>query len=120
MRATADGCVGRNGAQKYDPELVKDALRPVVFEEVRVDVDDEMRVLLTNLKEMVAAEKAAKSGKKGKKGKKGNRAPFLYPVSPQTQTLQHCHSRSGLRSDTPLRTRTTVRSPRKPYQLSQL
>jgi hypothetical protein len=60
-------------AQKYDPELVKDALRPVVFEEVRVDVDDEMRVLLTNLKEMVAAEKAAKSGKKGKKGKKGTR-----------------------------------------------
>lgn len=59
--------------QKYDPELVKDALRPVVFEEVRVDVDDEMRVLLTNLKEMVAAEKAAKSGKKGKKGKKGAR-----------------------------------------------
>jgi len=62
-----------NAAQKYDPELVKDALRPVVFEEVRVDVDDEMRVLLTNLKEMVAAEKAAKSGKKGKKGKKGTR-----------------------------------------------
>ncbi|KAK3245248.1 hypothetical protein CYMTET_45172 [Cymbomonas tetramitiformis] len=59
-----------NFFQKYDAELVKDSLRGVVFEEVRVDVDEEMRVLLQNLKDMVAAEKAAKSGKKGKKGKK--------------------------------------------------
>jgi len=58
-----------NFFQKYDPELVKDALRPVVFEEVRRDVDEEMRTLLENLKEMVLAEKAAKAG--GKKGKKG-------------------------------------------------
>jgi hypothetical protein len=58
-----------NFFQKYDPELVKKALKPVVFEEIRVEVDEEMRVLLENLKDMVAAERAAKSGKKGKKGK---------------------------------------------------
>ena len=33
-----------------------------MFEEVRQQVDDEMRVLLANLKAMVAAEAAAKSG----------------------------------------------------------
>ena len=58
-----------NFFQKYDPELVKKALKPVVFEEIRIEVDEEMRVLLENLKDMVAAERAAKSGKKGKKGK---------------------------------------------------
>jgi len=59
-----------NFFQKYDPELVRKALKPVVFEEIRVEVDEEMRVLLENLKDMVAAERAAKSGKKNKKGKK--------------------------------------------------
>ena len=39
-----------NFAQKYDPDLVKDEVRPIVFEEVRRQVDDEMRVLLQNLK----------------------------------------------------------------------
>jgi hypothetical protein len=43
-----------NFFQKYDGELVKDALRPVVFEEVRLDVDEEMRVLLENLKVRLA------------------------------------------------------------------
>jgi hypothetical protein len=42
--------------------LLKDELRPLVFEEVRQQVDDEMRCLLANLKAMVAAEAAAKSG----------------------------------------------------------
>ena len=40
------------------------------------EVDEEMRVLLNNLKEMVEAEKAAKSGKKNKgkgKGAKGGK-----------------------------------------------
>lgn len=46
----------------HDPELLKDELRPLVFEEVRQQVDDEMRCLLANLKAMVAAEAAAKSG----------------------------------------------------------
>ncbi|CAG9462067.1 unnamed protein product [Pedinophyceae sp. YPF-701] len=59
-----------NFAQKYDPELVKEELRPVVFEEVRAEVDTEMAVLLENLKDMVAAERAAKAGKKWKKPKK--------------------------------------------------
>jgi len=59
-----------NFFQKYDAELVKDELRPIVFEEIRTQVDEEMRVLLQNLKDMVEAERAAKLGKKGKKKKK--------------------------------------------------
>mmetsp|Transcript_33907 Transcript_33907/g.75181 ORF Transcript_33907/g.75181 Transcript_33907/m.75181 type:complete len:829 (-) Transcript_33907:621-3107(-) len=59
-----------NFFQKYDAELVKDELRPIVFEEIRLQVDEEMRVLLQNLKDMVDAERAAKLGKKGKKKKK--------------------------------------------------
>lgn len=39
-----------NFFQKYDPELVKDELRPIVFEEVRQQVDEEVRVMLQNLK----------------------------------------------------------------------
>lgn len=39
-----------NFAQRYDPDLVKDELRPLVFEETRLQVDEEMRVLLENLK----------------------------------------------------------------------
>eukprot|EP00899_Mesostigma_viride_P008882 jgi/Mesvir1/17996/Mv09337-RA.2 len=58
-----------NFFQKHDPEMIKEAVRPVVFEEIRQDVDEEMKLLLINLKEMVAAERA-KKGKKGKKPKK--------------------------------------------------
>ncbi|KAG1669632.1 hypothetical protein FOA52_010792 [Chlamydomonas sp. UWO 241] len=58
-----------NFFQKFDQELVKDELRPIVFEEIRLAVDEEMRVLLQNLKDMVEAEHAAKLGKKGKKKK---------------------------------------------------
>lgn len=39
-----------NFFQKYDPELVKDELRPIVFEEIRQQVDVEVRVMLQNLK----------------------------------------------------------------------
>jgi hypothetical protein len=35
---------------RYDPDLVKDELRPLVFEQVRKQVDEEMRTLLENLK----------------------------------------------------------------------
>lgn len=59
-----------NFFQKHDVELVKDDLRPTVFEEIRQQVDEEMTVLLQNLKDMVDAERAAKLGKKGKKKKK--------------------------------------------------
>jgi hypothetical protein len=45
-----------NFFQKYDPELVRKALKPVVFEEIRVEVDEEMRVLLENLKDMAGGE----------------------------------------------------------------
>lgn len=56
--------------QKYDPELVKEEVRPLVFEEIRQEVDEEMRVLLANLVEMVEAERAAQKGGKYKKKKK--------------------------------------------------
>jgi len=59
-----------NFFQKYDADLVKEELRPIVFEEIRQQVDEEMAVLLSNLKDMVEAERAAKLGKKGKKKKK--------------------------------------------------
>ncbi|KAI8469151.1 MAG: hypothetical protein J3K34DRAFT_514240 [Monoraphidium minutum] len=55
-----------NFEQRHDPELVQEELRPLVFEEV----DGEMRVLLSNLRDMVEAELAAKAGKKKKKGGK--------------------------------------------------
>lgn len=53
-----------NFFQRHDAELAKDELRPIVFEEIRMQVDEEMRVLLQNLKDLVDAEKAAKLGKK--------------------------------------------------------
>ena len=37
-------------AQKHEPDLVFHQLRPLVFEQVRLQVDEEMRVLLQNLK----------------------------------------------------------------------
>lgn len=58
--------------QKHDAELAMEGLRPVVFEKVRLEVDDEMRVLIENLKDMVLAERAARTGKKQKK-KKGKK-----------------------------------------------
>ena len=58
-----------NFDQKFEQSLVLARLKPVVFEEIRAEVDEDMRALLENLKELVAAEKAAKAGGKG--GKKG-------------------------------------------------
>lgn len=46
-----DRAEGANAlAQKHEPDLVRQELRPLVFEEVRLQVDEEMRVLLQNLK----------------------------------------------------------------------
>lgn len=39
-----------NLAQRHDVELLKDELRPLVFEGVRQQVDDDMRIVLQNLK----------------------------------------------------------------------
>lgn len=39
-----------NFHQKHDVELVKEELRPIVFEEVRQQVDAEVSVMLQNLK----------------------------------------------------------------------
>lgn len=62
-----------NFFQRHDADLVKEELRPIVFEEIRQQVDEEMAVLLSNLKDMVEAERAAKLGKKGKKKKKAKK-----------------------------------------------
>ncbi|GBF95030.1 hypothetical protein Rsub_07531 [Raphidocelis subcapitata] len=62
-----------NAEQRFDPELAKEELRPLVFDEVREQVDAEMRALLSNLKDMVEAELAAKAGKKKKGGGKGGK-----------------------------------------------
>ena len=63
-----------NFEQRHDPAAVAEQLKPVVFEEIRKEVDVEMRALLENLKDMVQAERDAKKGGGGKKkggGKKG-------------------------------------------------
>ena len=71
------GLKGGNFEQRFISSVVEEELKPVVFEEVRREVDEEMRLLLENLREMVEAERAAKAGpaKKGKgaKGKKGGK-----------------------------------------------
>lgn len=70
---------------RYDAELVKDELRPIVFEEIRQQVDEEMAVLLQNLKDMVEAERAAKLGKKGKKKKKKGKKKKKVCVGPKAR-----------------------------------
>ena len=60
-----------NFEQRHDPAAVAEQIKPVVFEEIRKEVDVEMRALLENLKDMVKAERDAKKGGGGKKGKKG-------------------------------------------------
>lgn len=68
----------------HDPELLKDELRPLVFDEVRQQVDDEMRCLLANLKAMVAAEAAAKSGGSGACSLQGGTQPPCSSSSSST------------------------------------
>lgn len=41
---------GLNFSQRHDPELVQDEVRPLVFEDLRAEVDEEMKILLLNLK----------------------------------------------------------------------
>ncbi|KAK9838420.1 hypothetical protein WJX84_004551 [Apatococcus fuscideae] len=60
-----------NLAQRHDVELLKDELRPLVFEGVRQQVDDDMRIVLQNLKDMMEAERIARTGKKAKEKKGG-------------------------------------------------
>ena len=60
-----------NFDQKFEQSLVLARLKPVVFEEIRAEVDEEMRALLENLKELVAAEKAAKAGGEGREEGQG-------------------------------------------------
>ena len=48
-------------------------VRPLVYDAIRKEVDEEMKVVLQNLKDMLIAERAGKGGKKGAKGKKGKK-----------------------------------------------
>jgi len=58
-----------NFAQKHDTELIKEAKRIEVEEEIRAQVDELMRQELKNLKIAVDRDKQAKKGKRGKSGK---------------------------------------------------
>ena len=59
--------VGDKDTDDFDPILVRECIRPVVWEEMRLSVDQEMRILLENLEEMVEAEKLARNPKAKKK-----------------------------------------------------
>ena len=48
-------------------------VRPLVYDAIRKEVDEEMKVVLQNLKDMLIAERAGKGGKKAAKGKKGKK-----------------------------------------------
>lgn len=48
-------------------------VRPLVYDTIRREVDEEMKVVLQNLKDMLLAERAGKGGKKGAKSKKGKK-----------------------------------------------
>eukprot|EP00884_Botryococcus_braunii_P013211 jgi/Botrbrau1/21891/Bobra.0249s0020.1 len=58
-----------NFLQRAEMELVRSKVRPLVFDEVRLAVDAEMRAVLANIKALVEAEQAALSGKKSKAAK---------------------------------------------------
>ncbi|XP_024531716.1 IQ and AAA domain-containing protein 1 isoform X2 [Selaginella moellendorffii] len=61
-----------NLAQKHDTDRLKGQLRPMVFEEIRLEVDQNTRVILDRVKKKILAElKAAR--KKQKKGAKEKR-----------------------------------------------
>ncbi|MCO5594040.1 hypothetical protein L7F22_048059 [Adiantum nelumboides] len=45
-----------NLTQKHDPDLLKSCLRPLIFEEVRVEVDQDTRVILNNIKKKLLSE----------------------------------------------------------------
>ncbi|XP_044182545.1 dynein regulatory complex protein 11-like [Acropora millepora] len=63
-----------NFEQKHDAELIKEAKRIEVEDEIRKQVDELMRQELKNLKMAVDREKGGKKGKKGKKsGKKSGK-----------------------------------------------
>lgn len=75
-----------NFEQKHDAELIKEAKRIEVEEEIRKQVDELMRQELKNLKMAVDREKGGKKGKKGKKsgkksGKKKKKKSFSHLIS---------------------------------------
>ncbi|CAL8467595.1 g7133 [Coccomyxa elongata] len=57
---------GAWAAQQLDKELLKAEVRPSVEEQIRLQSDEEMRMLLGNIKEMAAAELTISRGNKAK------------------------------------------------------
>ncbi|CAM6088774.1 unnamed protein product [Calypogeia fissa] len=49
-----------NYEQKFLPDRLKSSLRPIIFEEMRLQTDDNTRVLLVNLKKKMRLERKAK------------------------------------------------------------
>ena len=89
-----------NFEQSHDVLLVADSIRPAVFEQIRKEVDLEMRTVLSHLREMIDAEKggsggggsgkeAGKAGKGKKGGGKGGTC-WAFPKSrPPCLPIQH-------------------------------
>lgn len=50
-----------NFSQKYNPDIVKELLRPTVEKEVRIAVDQELRLELENLKISLEGKRKKKS-----------------------------------------------------------
>lgn len=65
---------GENFKQKYDADLVKDLVRPNVYEDIRKQVDEMLLMNLQKIRMQIAPVKGGKKAKgkkgKGKKGKK--------------------------------------------------
>ena len=84
-----------NFEQSHDVLLVADSIRPAVFEQIRKEVDLEMRTVLSHLREMIAAEKggsgkeAGKAGKGKKGGGKGGTCWALPKSRPPCLLIQH-------------------------------
>ncbi|KAH6557819.1 hypothetical protein KP509_1Z091600 [Ceratopteris richardii] len=87
-------------SQKHDPDILRSSLRPLIFEEVRVEVDHDTRIILNNIKKKLAAE--AKFLKKDKpkesKGKGDESAKFVILDMGNKKSKKPPKDKSGQRS----------------------
>jgi len=80
---SSDGSGGGGGPSRYDEDLAKEGIRPMVEQELREGVDRTLMEQLANWEAVINAGKKKKKGKKkkgkgkgkGKKGKKGKKLP---------------------------------------------
>ncbi|KAL4857543.1 DNA mismatch repair protein 6 [Chlorella vulgaris] len=92
---------GGSGLECYDAAMVTGEVRPVVFEEVRLEADQEMRLLIQSIKDMLKTGRAArlkkKMGEKGKgKGKKkGKGSEGQKSTAPGTSAAKKAAAKAG-------------------------